>query len=278
MQPQTKTIIYDESCPLCAAYTNAFVVTGLVSKDARKNFSTVSPQLISLIDSRRAANEIPVIDAHTNQVWYGIDALLEIFGQRFPLVKKCGNIKPVKWMLIKFYKFISFNRRVIVAKNQAAASYDCTPDFNIRYRLFFMLLFLIFNTCMLAPLQQYLLTKSMFTATTIQQLQWAHTTIVALNILIAASIGQKAGIEYLGQVNMLALLCILLTIPLIIINKYAHPTSIINNLSLGVITLVIIKEYMRRMKFAGIFKNNLWVAYINGGSILIMTLFLLLNR
>ena len=275
MQTQTKTIIYDECCPLCSAYTNAFVAIGLINENARKNFSNISPQLMSLIDNRRSANEIPVIDEYTNEVWYGIDALLEILGQRFPLIKKYGNIKPVKWMLIKLYKFISFNRRVIVAKNQATCSNDCTPDFNVRYRVFFMLLFLVFNTCMLVPIQQYLLTESMFTATTIQQLQCAHATIVTLNILIAASIGKKAGIEYLGQVNMLALLCILLTIPLIIINKYAPATSFINNFFLGVISLVIIKEYMRRMKFAGIFKTNLWIAYINGSSVLIMLLILL---
>ncbi|MEO5890722.1 MAG: hypothetical protein ABIQ31_10740, partial [Ferruginibacter sp.] len=217
--------------------------------------------------------EIPVIDADTKQVWYGIDALLEILGQKLPFIKTAGNIKPVKWVLYKFYRFISYNRRVIVASGQPAGNFDCTPDFNVRYRISFLAIFLVFNTLMLFPFQQYLLSNSLFKTTSIQQLQWIHLTIVSLNIGMAARLGKKAGIEYLGQVNMLALTGILLTVPLVIINKYLHLGNIgINSFYLGVLAVLIIREYRRRMTFAHIISTYRWIVIAN---ILSITAFLL---
>ncbi|MEP7144534.1 MAG: DCC1-like thiol-disulfide oxidoreductase family protein [Ferruginibacter sp.] len=276
MNTNSKIIIYDDSCPLCAAYTNAFVQTGLIEKERRKKFSAISPELLSLVDVNRAVNEIPVIDANTKQVWYGIDALLEILGQKLPFIKTAGNIKPVKWVLYKLYKFISYNRRVIVATRQPAGNFDCAPDFNLRYRMLFMAFFLVFNTLMLIPLQQNLLSASQFKTTSVQQLEWAHLILVALNITLALMLGKKAGIEYLGQVNMLALITILICVPLIIINKYGHQhNSTINSVYLGMGTIFIIIEYTRRMKFADIIPNYPWVVFINGISIASLLLYLI---
>jgi predicted DCC family thiol-disulfide oxidoreductase YuxK len=109
----TKIIIYDDNCPICSAYTNAFVKTGLLDKGGRKNFSTITPELLSKIDFKKSVNEIPVIDTASGQVWYGINALLEILQGKIPFAKSIGNIQFIKWSLTKFYKFISYNRRVL---------------------------------------------------------------------------------------------------------------------------------------------------------------------
>ena len=76
-----KIIIYDDNCPLCSAYTNAFVKTGFIDKEGRRDFSTISPELLKKIDLHKSVNEIPLVDIKSNQVWYGIDALLEVLGQ-----------------------------------------------------------------------------------------------------------------------------------------------------------------------------------------------------
>jgi len=146
MNKHSKIIIYDDSCPLCAAYSNAFIQTGLIKKENRKNFSNIEPKWMAMVDMKRSANEIPVIDTTTHHVWYGIDALLEILDQKIPFVKVVCNIPPIKWLLYKLYRFISYNRRVIVASKQTSGNYDCTPDFSIRYRLVFMVACLIFTT------------------------------------------------------------------------------------------------------------------------------------
>lgn len=264
MKNSTKIIIYDDTCPFCGVYTNIFVKTGLITKENRRAFSTIDQNMLALIDIKRAVNEIPVIDTQTKEVWYGIDALLEVIHPKIPFIKPAANIKPVKWTLLKLYKFISFNRKVIVAPKTIHCNFDCTPDFNFKYRLLFLLSFLVFNTLMLFPIHNSILIDSAISRTSILQLQAAHFCLIAINIAIASKLNRTDGVEYLGQANMLAIITILLTVPLLFINKYTqYNNPIINTIYLIAITLFIIKEYVRRMQFAGIFKNYTWVVYIN---------------
>ena len=93
MENSDKILIYDDDCPLCVTYTNVFVKSGLLTKDGRKSFSAVSPELLHTINWQRSVNEIPLLDPATKQVWYGIDALLEILGQKCALIKTIGNIR-----------------------------------------------------------------------------------------------------------------------------------------------------------------------------------------
>lgn len=272
----TKIIIYDDNCPICSAYTNAFVKTGLLDKDGRKNFSTINPELLSKIDFKKSVNEIPVIDTASGQVWYGIDALLEILQGKIPFAKKVGNIPLFKCGLTKFYKLISYNRRVITASKRKNGNIDCTPDFNIPYRFAFMAIFLLFNTMMLFPLQQFVLSKSMFDNISIQQLQTAHALLVSLNIFIGIQLNKRDGFEYLGQINMLALLVILLTLPLIVINKYAgsHFSSF-NNFYLGAVAVFTVQEYFRRMKFIDFLRIYPTIILVNSISMLALMLYLI---
>jgi predicted DCC family thiol-disulfide oxidoreductase YuxK len=273
----TKIIIYDDSCPLCSAYTSTFVKTGLIDKDSRKNFSTITPELLQQIDIKRAVNEIPVIDTATKQVWYGIDALLEILQQKIPFAKPIGNIRAIKWLLQKLYKFISYNRRVIVAAKTTPGYFDCPPDFNIRYRFTFMAIFLAVNTSLLFLLQQYVLAASIFSSTGTLQLQLAHASLVFINILIASQLNKKDGFEYLGQINMLALIVMLLTVPLILLNRYATVhNSQLNSFYLGIITLFAVQEYTRRMKFIGFVQSHPGIIFANVISAAAFTIYLIL--
>lgn len=252
----TKIVIYDDSCPLCAAYTNAFIQTGLIEKNGRKDFSSISPDLSEKIDLKRAVNEIPVIDTTTGQVWYGIDALLEILHQKIPFIKTAANVKPVKRLLLKLYKFISYNRRVIVAGTIRPGTFDCTPDFNIRYRITFIITFLITSASLLAPLQQLVLSNSIFHHTSFLQLVWACVSLVVLNAVITIRLNIKDILEYLGQLTMLFLIILLLTIPLIVLNNYLEISSGSNSFYLGMLTIFSAKEYKRRMQFINFIQRN----------------------
>ena len=118
MKSNNKTLIYDDACPLCVWYTGAFVKSGLLTTEGRKAFSTCDTELLNAIDLERGKNEIPLIDIENKQVLYGIDAMLEVLGEKFPVIKTIGNVKPVNWFLKRLYKFISYNRKVIVAKKR----------------------------------------------------------------------------------------------------------------------------------------------------------------
>ncbi len=276
MKPNYKTLIYDDDCPLCSAYTQAFVKTGMLQKEGRKSFREVDDATFALVDKNRCHNEIPLIDKETKQVWYGIDALLEILGNKVPLIKIVGNIKPVKWALQKFYKFISYNRKVIVAK-KTGAGYDCSPDFNTHYRVIFLFIFLLFNSLMLSPLYYDIFTRSFIRNSSLFELQAAHLSFVAVNITCAMLLKKNKAFEYLGQVNMLALITVLLIVPLLFINRlFPMAGSWFTNSYLVVITIFIGRQYIHRMGYAGIIRHNRWLVVTNILSLIIFLTYLIM--
>ncbi len=114
MKNKSLTLVYDDLCPLCTWYSGCFVKTGLLAAEGRVAFSKVQESLLCKIDFERGKNEIPLFDVKTKEVWYGIDALLEILDQKIPWIKTIGRVPPVKWFLQRIYKLISYNRKVIV--------------------------------------------------------------------------------------------------------------------------------------------------------------------
>jgi hypothetical protein len=257
-----KTLLYDDACPLCDWYTGVFVKTGLLGKDGRKAFSTASPELLQCIDQKRGVNEIPLIDNETKEVLYGVDALVAIIGQRCPIVRAVGKNECAKWPLKKLYNFISYNRKVVVAR-KSEGGVDCTPGFNIFYRLLFMAIFLCFNTIMLFPVHAELLAKIPFFSISLMEFHLAHVILVGINCLLAIKLSRREAIEYLGQVNMLALLTILLLIPLMLLNRWIAEAGWWNYAWLFLLSIFIVKEYFRRMEFAGITRSHTNIVALN---------------
>lgn len=263
MNTTNKVLIYDNDCPLCSAYTHAFVRTGMLNKEGRKHFNNVDQEVFKMVDAARCNNEIPLIDVKTRQVWYGIDALLELLNEKIPFIKKVGNTRLLKWFLVRLYRFISYNRKVIVAIGQKDG-YDSNPDFNIPYRLLFMFTFLIFNTCMLHPLYYNLFNQTFISNSSFSQFQCAHFAFVTINITIALLLGRKNGMEYVGQVNLLALITILLMTPLLLAtNITGWQNRDITHLYLGLVSVLVLKEYARRMKYASVIQQFPIVVIIN---------------
>lgn len=253
-----KTLIYDNECPLCAAYTGAFVKTSLLEKEGRKNFNEISETTLETLDKNRCHNEIPLVDSETGKTWYGIDALLEILGTKMPLVKKVGQLSLVNWLLKKLYKLVSYNRKVIVAAE--AKGYDCSPDFNTRYRVLFLLIGLTLNSWMFAVYFP-VFNKSFFSNAGFIEMQLAHFSFVAVNIGIAIFLGKQKGLEFLGQVNMIALLAMLFLLPLTLVESNISGGFI--NVALCLICFFSAKEYIRRMKYAGIISKYKPVVALN---------------
>jgi predicted DCC family thiol-disulfide oxidoreductase YuxK len=261
MKTDTKIIIYDDTCPMCAWYTGTFVKSGLLGKDGRQAFSKVDVALLDMVDLARGKNEIPLIDALNHKVYYGIDALLEILGGKIPLIKKIGNLPPVKWFLYRLYRTVTYNRRVIVAPQTGNITcVDCTPDFNTKYRSFFLFFCLVINTLLIFPIHNHLFANSIFTGLTVQNLLIAHTALVLFNIGLFVALPQKDGFEYLGQVNMLATLFFLLCIPIALLNKYTGLNNpLINTIYLGILGALLARDYIRRMKYAGAWYRYKWL-------------------
>jgi predicted DCC family thiol-disulfide oxidoreductase YuxK len=245
-----RILLYDDYCPLCTWYSGLFVKFGLLSPGNRVPFSKVAVEILTSIDIERGRDEIPFFDRNTGLTLYGIDALLEILGQKAAFVKSIGNFKPVKWVLQRLYKLISYNRKVIVARKCRTGRFDCSPTFNGFYRALFMTICLLFNSMMLWPLHTCLFRHLTIYHLTFVQLEAAHLSLVSINCIVAAFFTKRRSIEYLGQVNMLALIAILLLTPVIITRSLIVMNQSVIILFLLFLTGFIIKEYFRRMKYA----------------------------
>ena len=134
-----KIILYDDHCPLCCWYTGAFVKTGLLPQNGRQAFTELDPSKLNCkLNIERSKDEIPLLDTQGGPTLYGIDSLLYILGERWPWMERVVRWSPVNWFLHRLYKFISYNRRVIVASETPAGSFDCSPQFNVGYRLLYL--------------------------------------------------------------------------------------------------------------------------------------------
>ena len=126
-----------------------------------------------------------------------------------------------------------------------------------------MILFLFFNSLMLLPLHNNLFTSLSFYHLSFYQLQTAHLIFVVINCGVAVFLKQKQAIEFLGQVNMLALITILLLLPIMAFSSLVMATESIIVIYLAFLTTLIIREYFRRMKYANIILKYKGVIAIN---------------
>lgn len=134
-----KAIIYDNTCPLCVWYTDKFVQMELMEADNRISFEELEGKnLTNQLDLQRSKHEIPLVDLENGETLYGLDSLVYILKQRWPFIAALLKVKALRWFFLKWYKLVSYNRRIIAAAPETAIKYDCTPDFNLKYRLLYI--------------------------------------------------------------------------------------------------------------------------------------------
>ena len=132
---RNKALIYDNTCPMCELYSGRFVKHGFLGKENRLSFTELNNQeFICRLDPQRSRNEIPLVDLESGETIYGLDALVFILSQRWPLTGKLVHKRPLYWFFSRLYKMISYNRRVIITTDKPKAQFDCTPDLNLKYR------------------------------------------------------------------------------------------------------------------------------------------------
>jgi hypothetical protein len=87
---------------------------------------------------------------------------------------------------------------------------------------------------------------------------------------------KNTAFEFLGQVNMLALITVLLMVPLLLVNRLFPLTGWFNNSYLAIVTVFIARQYIHRMGYAGIIPNNCWLIVINILSLIIFLTYLII--
>lgn len=211
-------ILYDSNCPLCKAYTGAFVNCGLLDANGRSPYNQKDPALFAHIDETRARNEIALVDLNSNTVLYGMDSLIQVLGHQRPGIKTILKFPLVYYPARFFYSLVSYNRKMIAPSK--TRNDDCIPDFNLFYRLLFLLLTAVFTAMVLyrfiSPVLQFNhldtgLTQELLVVT--GQIGFQSTVLLALK--------QKNIFQYLGNMMTVSAIGALLLVPAILYFQFA---------------------------------------------------------
>ncbi len=258
---ENQTLLYDEDCPLCKAYTKGFITAGMLDENGKKPYCQLSEEEEIFIDVKRASNEIALVDNKNKTVLYGIDSLLKVIGFSFPWMEKIGNLKPINFILKKLYSFISLNRKVIIpSKKKVGIKLECIPDFNIKYRFIYIVLATICSAFTLFNFSE-LLTK-------LPKTNISREFILAIGQMVFQSLfllnkDKKTILNYLGNLMTVSILGSIILLPIIILNLIVKLPEIIILGWFACTVLIMFLEHSRRIKILELPKHltYTWVLY-----------------
>lgn len=242
------TLIYDNECPMCNIYSKGFIKCGMLHENGREAFTDLSFENKDLIDFNRAKNEIALVDHEKNTVIYGLDSLLLIIGNSFPKLEKIARIQPLYWFFKKLYSFVSYNRKQIIPSKNDDTETACVPDFNLKYRLVYIVFVVIFSGYILSIFSSKL-------GLNLIQNFWREFAIccgqIVWQTLILKTYLKEKIWNYLGNMMTVSLIGTLLLIPALFLNLNVNASVIY----FGIVVFVMFSEHLRRSR---ILKLNLF--------------------
>ncbi|WP_418124508.1 DCC1-like thiol-disulfide oxidoreductase family protein [Chryseobacterium sp. PTM-20240506] len=238
---KNQTLIYDNECPMCNIYSKGFIQCGMLDENGREAFSELSVKSRSVIDYKRAKNEIALIDHSTNEVIYGLDSLLAIIGNSFPVLEKIARIQPFYWFFRKLYSFVSYNRKQIIPLSKPYTEESCVPDFNMKYRIGYILFVVIFSSCILSVF----VTKTGlgFSRNFLRELAICLGQIAWQTVFLKAYLKDKIW-DYIGNMMTVSLIGTLLLLPAL----FTEFNSLFYIFYFGIVVFMMLLEHIRRCK------------------------------
>lgn len=262
-------MVYDADCPLCMAYTGAFIKTRMLDADGRIPYQQVGGEFVPGMDAERAKNEIALINRETGEVKYGLESLLTIIETRFRWIGLLGRIQPLKFFFQKLYNFISYNRKVIIPAKSVDSGgtsgsqyFDCTPTFKLKYRMAYLLIVWLLTSVTLVQYSQLL-------GTLIPATDFVREFIICGGQVVFQAIAitfvtRTKHWDYLGNMMTVSLFGALLLLPALLVGKLLTGIPpLIFMLYFMLVVGVMLYEHARRMKLLGLgwWPSASWVLY-----------------
>ncbi|BAP32549.1 uncharacterized protein CHSO_3512 [Chryseobacterium sp. StRB126] len=226
---------------MCNIYSKGFTKCGMLDKDGREAFTEISVRNKNLVDFNRAKNEIALVDSENNKVTYGLDSLLLIIGNSFPLLEKIARIQPLYWLFKKLYSFVSYNRKQIIPSRKDNTEQSCVPDFNLKYRLAYVIFVALFSAYILSIFSGKFgvsLAPNFF-----RELGVCLGQILWQTLFLKWYLKDKIW-DYLGNMMTVSLLGTLLLIPAMLTNF----DPIFYLIYFGVVVFIMFLEHLRRCR------------------------------
>ena len=262
------TICYDGVCPMCSLYTGVFVRSGMLDEEGRVTYQQLPGDLARHIDRQRAVNEIALVDRQTGEVKYGIDSLFAIIGHSYPALARLFRYRAFHWLMDKAYRFVSYNRRVIVPSSLDGKPED-QPAFRRTYRLAYLLVSWLITAWILtgySRILEPLLPASRFYREFLicgGQLLWQG--------LIIAQVQRGRTWDYLGNMMTVSFAGGLALLPGLLAARWLEAPGLFAGYFLLVAGCMFL-EHIRRMRLLGLgwTMSLTWVLY----RVIILTLIL----
>lgn len=254
------TILYDDECPACAKYTQAFVSTEMLENKGRQPYTKMRNEYKGAIDWDRASNEIAMINHDSGTVTYGIDSLFKIIGNAMPFFKPLFAMRPFQWVMKRVYFFISYNRKAIVPGKVFEGYNTCSPTLNLPYRWTYIIFAWLLTSLVLTFYAQLLM--PVVPATNF----WREFAIcggqIAFQAIIVGVVFRQRLIHYLGNLMTVSLAGAILLLPMLMMSGLIGP-SIIYLLYFMLIVATMFYEHVRRVKILELpwYITGTWVLY-----------------
>jgi len=257
------TLLYDTNCPLCAAYTKGFIQSGMLDQEGRTAFETGIERYGNIVDINRSRNEIALVNTETHSVLYGVDSLNYIITQRFPFLKRLLNHSLILLFLKQLYAFISFNRKVI-APSPDYSRQVCVPDFNLPYRLLYLILSAALTSGILlrysALLHDVVPTSNLFREYAICFGQIGFQA----SLLVLFRMRKETLFDYLGNMMTVSLIGGLLLLPVLMLKPYVALPSYVSLTWFLAVLAFMFRQHRRRLSSikAPAWLSYTWVLYL----------------
>lgn len=253
-------ILFDNECPMCRVYTQAFVASRMLGAEGRAAYQTEMDSC-PLIDRQRAVNEIALINLGTGEVTYGISSLFKVIGNACPVFAPLFACRPFAWAMGKVYAFISYNRRVIIPAGKSSDAYAWQPGFKLRYRIAWLLFTWL---CTGYILTGYVRLLSNYIS---QGDPWREYFICGGQILfqgaVISTFARKKLWDYLGNMMTISFAGSLLLAAGMQLNHVFKLPPVFLLLYFGLVAGIMLLEHARRCKLMGLgwAMTVSWVGY-----------------
>jgi hypothetical protein len=250
---ETKILVYDADCPFCCWYTGKFIQLGLLSEAGRKPYQDVLEQKIIDFDIEKAKNKIALLDPKNQQVFYGIDSLLHILGQRYAWMERIGKWSVIHFLLTLLYSFISYNRKLIAPSKPCETACACEPSKNWFWRILFILV-----SMLVVHLTVTNYFHSHFSTYLVENPVPDFVLFLAQLVfqgIVFYSLKQRNGYDYLGQLSFIslfgALLLLFFHLGLTVLTKIGIQTEMLSIFCYGMVYWIMFQMHFQRVRLLG---------------------------
>lgn len=251
------TLVYDSECPLCDVYTKGFVKAGMLDDDGRVAYGCAKVPVT--FSNERARNEIALIDYDNYTVTYGIDSLIKVVGNSFPLIGRIMTF--FRLPLSVLYSFISYNRKVIAPPRVFEKRGACTPNYHIPYRIAYIIV-AWFITSLVLTNYSMLLIPFVPETSMYREFMICGGQIFFQMVFVLMMRPDKV-LHYIGNMMTVSLIGSLLLLPMMILGNMIAIAPLLSLAWFGAVVTFMLFIHWRRMRWLGIpaWATGTWILY-----------------